>query len=227
VDLDDALLTKLTLEAYSDQACSTRVPGLLPWKALFNPTELSFSRKNTYSVTPAQGTSLPQVVYTSGEACQMSLDLIFDGTGVVQSRQTVGERIDALLNLGAFQGETHQPYYLKAYWGPYSFRGALTQIDVTYTLFDRFGKPLRAKVKLGLLETVTPKEAEAREKKQSPDLYQTWLVEQGQRLEHIAAAVYGDAAYWRPLAEANALRNPRALTAGQTLVLPPLATSTA
>jgi contractile injection system tube protein len=221
MELDDVLLAKLTIEPYLDQEFTR--PAGIPWQALFNPTELSFSRKNTYNTTPSAGSSQPQTSYGGGEPDQVSLDLFFDGTGVVQSLQTVGERVTALLDLAAYQGDTHQPYYLHAHWGRFDFRGVLTQADVTYTLFDRTGEPLRAKVKITLQEAIAPAPLAAEEGNESPDLYQSWMVEEGQRLEQIAFAVYGGAEYWRPLAEANGLRNPRALTAGQTLILPALA----
>lgn len=97
----------------------------------------------------------------------------------------------------------------------------LTQADVTYKLFDRDGEPLRATVKLTLKEVVAPQEIAAEERRESPDLYQTWLVSEGERLDAIAYRVYGDPAFWRPLAAANGLRNPGGVTAGQTLLLPP------
>ena len=223
MELDDVLLTKLMIAPFLDQEFMQ--PAGPAWFALFNPTELSFSHKNNYSAPPPGGSSKPQLAYTGGEADQISLELIFDGTGVVESSQSVGERVDALLDLASFQGETHMPYYLHAHWGRFDFRGVLTQADVTYTLFDRRGQPLRAKVKITLVEAVAPRTLEAEERRESPDLYQSWLVEEGQRLEHIAFQVYGSADYWRPLAEANGLRNPRSLHAGQSLVLPPLATA--
>ena len=61
-----------------------------------------------------------------------------------------------------FQGDTHQPYYVHAYWGRFSFRGILTQVDVTYKLFDRAGEPLRATVKLTLKEALSPEEVAGR-----------------------------------------------------------------
>jgi nucleoid-associated protein YgaU len=115
------------------------------------------------------------------------------------------------------------PFYVHAYWGRFSFRGILTQADVTYKLFDRAGEPLRATVKLALKEAMSPQEVAATENASSPDLFQTWLVRDGERLDVIAAQVYGDPAYWRPLARVNRLANPRGLVTGQQILLPPLA----
>ena len=217
--LDVTQLTKLTLEPYRDQEFSE--PAGEPWRALLNPTELAFSRKNLYQATPSAGASAPQQSYGGGEPDQVQVDLLLDGTGVVESGVPVGQKLDALLALTEFQADTHQPYYVHAYWGRFDFRGVLTQVDVTYKLFDRDGEPLRAAVKLTLKEVVAPAELAAEERRESPDLYQTWLVAEGERLDAIAHRVYGDPAFWRPLAAANGLRNPGGLVAGQTLVLPP------
>ncbi len=217
--LDVTQLTKLTLEPYRDQEFSE--PAGVPWRALLNPTELAFSRKNVYQSTPSAGASAPQQSYGGGEPDQVQVDLLLDGTGVLETGVTVGEKLDALLTLTEFQADTHQPYYVHAYWGRFDFRGVLTQVDVTYKLFDRDGEPLRAAVKLTLKEVVAPQEIAAEERRESPDLYQTWLVAEGERLDAIAHRVYGDPAFWRPLAVANGLRNPGGLVAGQTLWLPP------
>lgn len=221
MNLTATQLTKLTIDAYTDLKFET--PAGISWQALLNPTELSFSRKNNYQATQSAGTSAPQQSFSGGEPDQVQLDLLLDGTGVVGDAGPVGEKLDALLGLTKFQGDTHQPYYVHAYWGRFSFRGILTQADVTYKLFDRSGEPLRATVKLSLKEALSPEEVAAEDRPASPDLYQTWLVRDGETLDAIAAQVYGEPAYWRPLAAANRLANPRGLVTGQLLMLPPLA----
>jgi len=217
-------LTKLTIDAYTDLEFTK--PAGVTWTALLNPTELSFSRKNKYEATQSAGTSQPQQSYSGGEPDQVSIDLLLDGTGVVGEAGSIGPKLDELLALTKFQGDTHQPYYVHAYWGRFAFRGILTQADVTYKLFDRTGEPLRATIKLAFKEALSPQEVQAEDRSSSPDLYQTWLVRDGDALDAIAAEVYGDPAFWRPLARANALINPRGLRAGQVLMLPPVAQRT-
>lgn len=220
MNLTATQLTKLSIDAYSD--IKFKPPPVIRWHALLNPTELSFSRKNRYQATQSAGTSAPQQSFSGGEPDQVQLDLLLDGTGVVGDPGGIGAVLDALLELTKFQGDTHQPYYVHTHWGRFSFRGILTQADVTYKLFDRSGQPLRATVKLTLKEALSPEEVAANDGASSPDLYQTWLVKDGESLDAIAAKVYGDPAFWRPLAAANRLANPRGLVTGQLLVLPPL-----
>jgi hypothetical protein len=223
MNLTATQLTKLTIDAYTDLKFEN--PAGITWQALLNPTELSFSRKNNYQATQSAGTSAPQQSFSGGEPDSVQVDLLLDGTGVVGDPGPIGDTLDELLALTKFQGETHQPYYVHAYWGRFSFRGILTQADVTYKLFDRAGEPLRATVKLALKEALSPEEVAAEDRPASPDLYQTWLVRDGETLDAIAAKVYGEPAYWRPLAAANKLANPRGLVTGQLLMLPPLAVS--
>jgi contractile injection system tube protein len=221
VNLTATQLTKLTIDAYTD--VKFEKPAGIRWQALLNPTELSFSRKNKYEATQSAGTSSPQQSFSGGEPDQVQIDLLLDGTGVVGDAGGIGDLLDALLGLTKFQGDTHQPYYVHVYWGRFTFRGILTQADVTYKLFDRAGEPLRATVKLTVKEAISREEVAANDRPSSPDLYQTWLVRDGETLDAIAAQVYGDAAFWRPLASANRLENPRGLVTGQLLMLPPIA----
>lgn len=220
MNLTATQLTKLTIDAYTDLAFEK--PAGVRWQALLNPSELSFSRKNLYEATQSAGTSAPQQSFSGGEPDQVQLDLLLDGTGVVGDPGSIGPVLEALLELTKFQGETHQPYYVHAYWGRFSFRGILTQADVTYSMFDRDGEPLRATVKLSFKEALSPEEVAAEDRPASPDLYQTWLVKDGETLDAVAANVYGDPSLWRPLAAANRLTNPRGLWTGQVLLLPPL-----
>ena len=50
----------------------------------------------------------------------------------------------------------------------------------------------------------------------------THIVQPGERLDLIAAKVYGDPSYWRLIAQENALAHPLRLRGGQQLVIPAL-----
>jgi hypothetical protein len=216
--LDEQQLAKLTIVAFSDQGYTTEVGR---WQALFNPPELSFAKTNNYSQTASAGSSHPQIAYTGSEPDEITLELFFDGTGTIETSQSVRERVEELLALTTFQSDTHQPYYLRLLWGPHEFRGVRTKADVKYTLFDRVAEPLRGTVSLTITQAISPAETSSEERRESPNLYQTWLVTDEDTLDGIAHRVYGDPVYWRPLAAANRLVNARQLTPGQILVLPP------
>ena len=218
--LDNAQVAKLSLQAYSDKEFQQRRGPT--WQALFNPSQLSLARKNKYNKTQAAATSAPDTAYAGGDADQLSLDLFFDGTGVLEQSETVAERVVGLMQFIEYHGEEHEPCPVKLWWGHFHFYGVITQADVTYTMVDRAGEPLRATVKLTLMAVVAPALRAANERRTSPDLYQTWLVSDGDRIDLIANTVYGDPKWWRPLAAANRLRNPRVLEVGSVLILPPM-----
>jgi len=220
VILDNAQVAKLNVTPFLDEKFQERAGSV--WQALFNPTQLSLARKNKYNKTASQGAKAPDTSYAGGDPDQLALDLFFDGTGVLEQAQSVSERVGAFLHLIDFHGEKHEPYRLEVRWGNFVFYGVLTQADVSYTLFDREGRPLRATVKATFMEVKAPELRHAEERRASPDLYQTWLVSDGDRIDLIANKVYGDPKWWRPLAAANDLRNPRALEVGSVLLLPPM-----
>ena len=219
--LDEVQLAKLTIVAFRDQKFLRPV---WTWRALFNPTELKFGRKTKWQQQQPAAASAPAVSYGNGEPAEVSIEFFFDGTGVVEGSETVLARVQALLSLTEFQGDTHQPYYVFLYWGAFTFRGVMKSADVTYTLFDRAGVPLRAKVTAAFMEVIDPEQRQAQERASSPDLRQTWLVGDGDTIYAIADRVYGSPGHWRGIAEANDLVNPRRLAPGSVLVLPPKAT---
>ncbi len=94
----------------------------------------------------------------------------------------------------------------------------LTEIAVTYKLFDNKGTPLRANARLtfkraiDLMPGTNPTSVGAARK--------IWQVEAGQTLDWIAYREYGNPALWRRIAKANNLANPRQLRPGQILRLP-------
>jgi hypothetical protein len=220
IDFEGRELAKLRIVAYKDQENSpAKRAG--EWEALFNPTELAFSRSNEYEWMTAAGSSKPQLQYKGGEPDEISLEFFFDGTGVVESDTSVKERIDGFLTLTGYHGDDHQPYYVHLSWGGFHFRGVRTKADVKYTLFDRGGEPLRGTLAVSFREALPPEEVTATESDTSPDLYQTWQVTQGDTLDHIAHLVYGHPRYWRPLAIHNGLTNTLDLEVGAVLELPP------
>lgn len=216
--LDDVQLAKLTIVAFRDQKFTQPVRT---WRALFNPTELRFGRRTRWHQEQSPGASGPTTTFGNGEPAEVSVEFFFDGTGVVASVETVAARVEGLLTFMELHGETHSPYYAHLYWGAFTFRGVMKSADVSYTLFDRAGQPLRAKVTAVFAEVVDPEHRAAQDRLSSPDLRQTWVVRDGDTLDGIADEVYGSPVHWRGIAVANALLNPRRLEPGTLLVLPP------
>jgi Contractile injection system tube protein len=220
--LDANQLEKLTIETYTGKEF-TKSQRVGEWKVLFNPTEYTFTRSNNYNATQAAGTSRPNTSPGSGNPDQLACTLFFDGTGVVGDPGPITSAIAGFLDLMSFKREKHKPYYLWLRWGPLTFRCYLKSATVSFTLFNREGEPIRAKVTASFEEVIADRERVNQEAFTSPDLRRLWRVEEGQSLDTIAFETYDDPRYWREIARANRLANPRALEVGRLLVLPPKA----
>ena len=200
------------------------------WVALFNPSEYSLTRSNNYSQVQAPNASKPATSYSGGNPDQLSIAFFFDGTGAAPPVPAgpVAQKVKSFLKLLRYEGNQHRPLYMRVVWGGkeggLDFPCFLKSATAAYTLFNRKGEPLRARVNATFEEVVDPKVRVALEKKQSPDLFRVWLVHEGERLDRVANEVYGDPAMWREIARVNRLASPRALVSGQELTLPPKVT---
>ena len=98
----------------------------------------------------------------------------------------------------------------------------LQSLNQRFTLFLDDGTPARATLSCTFKQWRSD-EVEARLlNKQSPDVAKTRPVRRGDTLSSIAAIEYKDPTQWRPIAEANAIDNPRLLKPGQVLTIPTL-----
>lgn len=216
--------TKLRIEVYKDPEFKQQVDVLV---ADFNPSDYSLTYENDYKARETIGTSKPELAFASGRSDQLSLAFLFDGTGVNPTATdpragSVQGRVDRLLSLLEYRGTEHEPPYVKVLWGNLVFRGVMKRASVKFELFDREGSPLRAKVDASFEEVVSGRERIATEASSSPDVDRVWRVQSGDRIDRIAQESYGHVAYWRQIARANRLVNPRALVAGSVLSLPRL-----
>jgi nucleoid-associated protein YgaU len=107
--------------------------------------------------------------------------------------------------------------------GGNTFTGHLKQVDVTYDLFARDGRPIRAQVDLtlesspqplpGTLPRTNPTSGGERARR-------SHVLRRGEALHSIAFAAYGNPARWRDIARANGIDNPFRLAPGRELLLP-------
>ena len=96
VILDTAQLTKLTIDALLRREVPDRAGSA--WQALLNPTRALASPARTSTTRPSPpGPSAPQQSYAGGEPDQLTLDLFFDGTGVLGSPSRCLSASSALL----------------------------------------------------------------------------------------------------------------------------------
>lgn len=233
-------LLKIKIIAYKKSTFS--IADVIPEATFiggFNPSEYTLTRSNNFSEQNTQGTMRPQSCYTSGNNDKLNISFMFDGTGeeglaaaassagLSTVASAVGTasvmlQVKQFLGLLQYRGDIHKPPYVEVMWGLFTFQGVLKSATAKFVMFDKFGCPIRAKIDAEFQQIVNESTRLAEEQTSSPDVNRVWPVREGDRIDQIAYQSYGDARYWRQLANANHLDNPRRLRPGQVLVLPRL-----
>lgn len=217
-----------------EKAKITALAGVNANKAipvLFNPTEYSLERSNAYKATAVPGMSTPLIQFVNGESDQLSMELFLDdytdrpgpqtsgGTKSVQERMA---EIGGLLNIDR---DLHAPPPVQFTWGKLSFKGVIEKLSRKVTLFRPDGSPARATLSLTFKE-YRPLAQQLREPRlESADKSKRRIVVGSDSLWAMAAREYNNPAEWRRIAEANDMDDPRAITAGDWLLLPPIETA--
>jgi Contractile injection system tube protein len=102
------------------------------------------------------------------------------------------------------------------------FRCILESIRQKFTLFSSDGVPLRATLTVTLREYKTLNDQLERLGLSSPDRTHAHILSQTDSLSSVANRYYDRPGIWRPIADNNAITDPRRLTAGRILEIPPL-----
>jgi Contractile injection system tube protein/LysM domain len=202
-------------------------------KALFNPTELSITKANTWTVDAIKGTSFPKPKFGGGKPREMSVNLLLDES-IPNGGMSVKKMADELLKMmdvpsGTGGGNAKAvPPHVTFKWGDVpSFKAACTSLTITFQLFKPNGTPIRADVKLALTQ-VEPASSASSNSASRPTNPTTrsdgglgvHVVRDGDSLQSIAHRNYGDPNRWRLIAEANGIDNPLHLRRGAPLDLP-------
>jgi nucleoid-associated protein YgaU len=186
---------------------------------LFNPTEYSLTRNVTYAEQNLLGLSTPVTQFVSGTAETLSMELFFDSYEDGEDVRVLTDRLDRLLDV---DGETHEPPRLRVEWSSLQFRCVLESATKRFTLFLPNGTPVRARVDATFKQYESPRWEQLVSPRSSPDKTKIRRLTEGDSLTLVAAREYGDPAYWRTIAAASGIENPRTVPAGRDLVLPPL-----
>jgi hypothetical protein len=201
-------------------------------KAMFNPERYTVSKAVQYAEVGVPGLDSPVVQFIRGQNERISMDLFFDTTenGTVENVVDVRSETIAVYRLLKVDSELHAPPRVTLWWGE---AGQLTShgsgippwlvlesVSEEFTLFSPTGVPLRAKLTVAFREAWTIDEQLQETPRHSSDRTKLRRVQRGETLAVIAWREYGDAAQWRPIAEANHLDNPRKLIPGTVLEIP-------
>lgn len=196
---------------------------------VFNPTKLTTVAAAKWE-QPAQGGAAraSQPNYKGPEPQTLELELMFDSWDVVgrSKRCDVQKSIDTLVSwtrpTGPSRGRTKpSPPIVKLVWGREWFPAYVVSVNVTITMFDTDGKPLRATIKVALKE-MPPRQPGPNPTSGSRVGHQSYATVAGDTLAGIAARVYEQPSYWRGLAAANGIDDPKRVRPGTRLYLPPI-----
>lgn len=200
-----------------------------PFKVMFNPKELSFSKSNTWNAAKSPKKNAPAIDFGGGSGMSLKVQLYFDTYAPKEPPQVaVTQLTDAIHKLTLVdpttinkKNQTGRPPYVRFHWGWVVFDGVIASFGQRLTLFTPEGIPVRALVDLSLTQY---KDASVH-KPQNPTSggvggERVWTVQAGDTLPWIAFREYKSATAWRPIAEANGLTNLRQLRPGMKLVIP-------
>lgn len=215
-------LEKLKIESFKDEKREESAAD--DFVVMFNPASYGMNYEIEWKEDEGSGSTGSKQTFQKIKSQSLSFDILIDGTGV-----TTGEKLDVddtvhkfLTTCYNFNGEDHKSPYLRLSWGALIFDCVLGSAKVNYTLFDKSGLALRAKINASFKGQADDKKRAAANRKQSPDLTHTRVVKAGDTLQLLCKRIYGKPDHYMEVARVNNLDNFRSLEPGATLKFPPL-----
>lgn len=206
----------------------------------YNPTEFTLNKGVQLSEIPIPGLDTPLLQFVRGQCETLTVDLFFDTTesGMGTGATSVTTKTDQIYQLLKIEPGTHAPPVCAFMWNQ-KFPGAdvssevgnqrrtdfqcvVESIKQRFTLFSPEGVPLRAILTVTLREYKTLDDQLNQLNLNSPDRTQSHVVQRGDTLSAIAGKHYALPGEWRTIADANDIDDPRRMTVGAFLRVPPL-----
>jgi nucleoid-associated protein YgaU len=197
---------------------------------LFNPTEYSFERSNSYKATAVPGLGSPLLQFVNGESDHLGMDLFFDDytdpTGPTSLQQKENDplvkRLADISKLLEIDRDLHAPPPVRFNWGPTEFFAVIEKLGRKVTMFHPDGTPARITLSVSFKEYRTLRQQLEDPRRESADKTKRRVVVGRQQLWWIAAREYDDATEWTRIADANDLDDPREISPGDWLLVPPI-----
>lgn len=204
----------------------------------FNPSQYTIKSSANYKEDHSLGTDVSRMIFLSGAQREFSTTLFFDSEGEIgragdfmnvlheysedDSIEPVTDIMKKISSAVQVSGSDHKPPLIAFVWGNLNFKGVITSVTETFTMFDPFGKPIRGKMDLTIKEAQEEGLTKKSEPFESPDRTKYRTVVEGSSLWSMAYEEYGDCEKWRVIAKANGLLNPLQIYPGQVLKIPAL-----
>jgi nucleoid-associated protein YgaU len=197
---------------------------------LFNPTEYSLERSNSYKQTPVPGLISPLLQFVNGESDQLGMELFLDDytdpqgpTSLQQKeREPLAKRLAEISKLMEIDSKLHAPPPVRFNWGPLEFSAVIEKLGRKVTMFHPDGAPARLTLSVSFKEYRTLRQQLEDPRRESADKTKRRVVVGREALWQIAAREYDDAAEWPRIARANDLDDPRQIAPGDWLAVPPI-----
>jgi hypothetical protein len=186
---------------------------------MFNPEEYSLSKDNNFASHTVPGLSSPLLQFVNGNLRTLDMELFFDTTDARRDVRAETGRVVGLLDV---RSDLHAPPVLRVSWASLQFRCVLGRAAQKFTRFLEDGRPTRARVSVSFKEFIDEARESKETNRQTADFTKAHVVLRGETISDIAYAHYQDPQLWRPIADANALDDPRRLVAGMSLRVPSL-----
>ena len=204
-----------------------KVGGGFEVACMFNPFEYTLAKSNSFKEPDAtKGASAPKAEFSKGGAQTLQISLLFDTyeiggdvqniTNILWQMMTVKEKPNKKPD------EKDSPPMVAFTWASFYFVAYITNMTQKFILFTHEGTPVRAKVDVTFTQYIDEADVLPGQNPTSGGgpINRLWRVVGGERIDLIAAQVYGDATKWRLIAEHNQLVDPLALRPGQVLAIP-------
>ena len=195
-------------------------------EVMYNPKELTLDSSTQFQRSSMPGLQVPVTQFVSGQTQTMSLELFFD---TYEQKTDVRLLTAKVSNFLKIESDIHAPPVCVFEWGvPLAaekgrfFKGVFDKVTQKFTMFLDSGIPVRATLSVSISEYQTIDEQLKFIKFESSDRTKLRELNQAEQLWHLANQEYGDRNQWRVIADANDIENPRLLTVGSDVVLPPL-----
>ena len=210
-----------------------------PIEVQYNPNSLTFEKAPKIADIPIPGLDAPLRQFVRNQAETVSVELFFDTTetGTGANATSVTTLTDKFYGLVKIDPLTHAPPICTFIWGKQfpgdrlpemyknqrrtEFKCLVTKVKQDFTLFSPEGTPLRAVLTLTLEEYRPLTEQLQQLDLQSADHTRSHVVAEGNTLASIAWQYLEHPTQWRHIASANAIDDPRRISVGMALIIPP------
>ena len=194
---------------------------------MFNPQQYTITKANSWAPNDAKGKNAPLLKFQSGGAASLTLDLWFDsypeGKDVREYTDMLWKmmKVDPSSPSSDSSASKSAPPTVSFQWDKLVFKGVITNLNQSFSLFAKDGTPLRTKI------TVSMQQMEDQDDfKPQPggalqyEAEKSVTMSADLRIDNVAASLGGGSSAMRAVAEANNIEDPKKIANGVSLVVP-------